>query len=171
MRPDFEWLLPPNSPELFESLCRDLWEDIWGLGSNAQKNGRSGQAQAGVDVYGRNDGRWIGVQCKQKDGLLRAEVTVGELEDEIRKALTFEPGLSEFILATSGPADARVQQKAREITDAHAAQGFFKVEIWDWSRIWAEIQKRESLLERIVPVYPIVAKRAGSPAASSGRPQ
>ena len=32
-----------------------------------EKNGRQGQAQHGVDVYGRrNRTHWVGVQCKQK---------------------------------------------------------------------------------------------------------
>jgi hypothetical protein len=137
----------------FESLCRDLWEDIWGPGSGAQKNGRSGQPQAGVDVYGRQSGRWIGVQSKQKDGLLRTKISVAELEQEVEKALTFKPPLSSFLLATSGPAEVRVQERAREITDDHATRGLFSVEIWPWERIWSEIYRRKDLLLRIGPEY------------------
>ena len=103
-----ETLQPPDDPVAFESLCLDLWKEVWG-DDGAQKNGRSGQPQAGVDVFGRHGGRQMGVQCKQKDGLLRSKLTVGELEAEAGKARGFEPPLDTFIVATSGPADARVQ--------------------------------------------------------------
>ncbi len=50
MSADSERLLPPNDPVAFESLCLDLFKEIWG-DSGAQKNGRSGQAQAGVESH------------------------------------------------------------------------------------------------------------------------
>src|SRR5262245_35160424 len=40
---------PPGDDVAFESLCLDLWREIWGPDSGAQKNGRRGQPQAGVD--------------------------------------------------------------------------------------------------------------------------
>src|ERR1044072_2627284 len=135
---------PPNNPDDFESLCLDLWKDIWG-DIGAAKNGRSGQPQAGVDVYGQTGGQWIGVQCKQKDGLLRSKVTITELEREVGEGLKFKPKLSRFILATTGAADARVQQRARELTDEHQAKGLFSVEVWAWPKIWHELYGREKL--------------------------
>ena len=91
MSSDSERLPPPNEPDAFESLCLDLWRDIWGEDCGAQKNGRSGQPQAGVDVFGRVQGKWAGVQCKQKDGLLRTQVTPSELETEVANARNFVP--------------------------------------------------------------------------------
>lgn len=73
---------PPNDPTAFESLCLDLWREVW-HDLSAQKNGRSGQPQAGVDVFGQHEGKWVGVQCKQKHGLVRRKVTVQELEAEV----------------------------------------------------------------------------------------
>jgi WD40 repeat protein len=143
---------PPNNPDDFESLCLDLWKDIWG-DPGAQKNARSGQPQAGVDVFGQLNGGWIGVQCKQKDGQLRTKVTVTELDREVCEALKFNPKLSAFILATSGPADAKVQERARKVTEKHRNEGLFNVEIWSWERIWHELYGRGELLRRIGPVY------------------
>ena len=94
MSADIERWEPPNDPTAFESLCLDLWRDIW-HDSNAQKNGRSGQPQAGVDVFGQHEGKWVGVQCKQKDGLLWSKVTVKELEAEVEAAKQFNPPLAE----------------------------------------------------------------------------
>src|ERR1039458_2251805 len=101
MSADVEILPPPDSPAVFESLCLDLWKGIW-EDPNAQKNGRDGQAQAGVDIFGQHLGNWVGVQCKQRSNLLWTKLTVSELEAEVLKALSFRPPLSSFILATSG---------------------------------------------------------------------
>ncbi|MEI7731001.1 MAG: hypothetical protein WCO56_15605 [Verrucomicrobiota bacterium] len=152
MSANSETFPPPNNPDDFESLCLDLWKDIWN-DPGAQKNGRSGQPQAGVDVFGQKDGRWIGVQCKQKDGLLRSKLTVKDLETEVAYAREFKPPLSAFILATTGPADVKVQQRARELTDENRAIGLFTIEVWSWEKIWHEIYGREELLRRIGPVY------------------
>src|SRR4051794_18213633 len=116
MSADSEMLLPPNNPAEFESLCLEVWREIW-HDPDAQKNGRNGQPQAGVDIQGRDRGRWSGVQCKQKDNLLWIEVTVAELEVEVEKAKIFRPALAKFILATSGPPNTRLQQRARELTE------------------------------------------------------
>jgi tetratricopeptide (TPR) repeat protein/Mrp family chromosome partitioning ATPase len=152
MSADSEQLLPPNEPTAFESLCLDLWKDIWG-DPGAQKNGRSGQPQAGVDLFGQMDGKWIGVQCKQKDGLLWSKVNIKELEREVAEALSFKPKLNVFILATSGPTDVKVQQRARELTEKHQKVGLFDVEVWSWEKIWHEIFGRGELLRKVGPIY------------------
>lgn len=152
MSADIEAWPPPNDPDAFESMCLDLWKEIW-KDPGAQKNGRSGQPQAGVDVFGKHDGQWVGVQCKQKDGLLRKKVTPKELEDEVKAARNFKPPLAAFILATTGARDEKVQERARELSDEHKSKGLFKVEVWSWSDIWHELYQREELLKRIAPNY------------------
>jgi len=152
MSVDIERWEPPNDPTAFESLCLDLWREIW-HNPSAQKNGRSGQPQAGVDVFGQHQGKWEGVQSKQKDGLLRSKVTIKELEEEVEAAKQFNPPLANFILATTGPRDAKVQERARELTEEHKQQGRFGVEVWSWEDIWDELYRREDLLARIAPDY------------------
>ncbi len=171
MSADAERWPPPNEPAAFESLCLDLWKDVWG-DPGAQKNGRSGQAQAGVDVFGVFQGQPMGVQCKQKDGLLRSSVKVKELEREVELARGFKPPLHTFILAHSGSTDARVQERARELSGELQAKGLFKVEVWSWAEIWHEIHGREDLLKRILPIYwpRTTAVGAGSAAKSSSGP-
>jgi hypothetical protein len=44
-------IAPPKSWETFEDLCLALFKAVW-RDPNAQKHGRRGQAQAGVDVFG-----------------------------------------------------------------------------------------------------------------------
>ncbi len=132
--PGQPWPSPPSEPDAFESLCLDLWREIW-ADPGALKNGRSGQAQAGVDVFGVHEGRQMGVQCKQKDGLVRTKVTVAELEREVELARGFRPPLATFVLATTVAAGARVQQRAREISEEHRSRSLFKVEVWSWADI------------------------------------
>jgi hypothetical protein len=81
-------LPPPVSPSEFELLCLDLWREIW-QDHNAQSNARDGQPQANVDIFGRQDGNWVGVQCKKKDGLLHAKLSVQELKREVAGARLF----------------------------------------------------------------------------------
>lgn len=152
MSSETETLLPPNKPEAFESLCLDLWKVIWN-DPGAQKNGRKGQSQAGVDVFGQEMGRWAGVQCKQKDGLLWRHLTPKELEDEAASAQSFQPPLTSFVVATSGPASVEVQEEARLITVHNQARGIFTVEVWSWEKIWHELYGRRELLKQLLPIY------------------
>jgi len=142
---------PPTDPTTFESLCADLWGSVWGQA--AHKNGRMGQPQAGVDIFGKSGDRWIGIQCKQKDQLLRTKLTPPELAEEVAAARNFVPPLSRFIIATTGPSDVHVQEAARSLTEKHVKQGLFTVEVWSWVEIWAELNRRPGLLQTIGPVY------------------
>ena len=140
----------PIDATIFESLCLDLWKDIWGPGSDAQKNGRSGQKQAGVDVYGKDGPEsWVGVQCKQRNEGLRSRLSADELEAEAKAAQSFQPRLSRFIVATTGAPDVAVQERARILSD----RGPFPVSVWFWPDILRELSDRPALLRRIAWKY------------------
>jgi formylglycine-generating enzyme required for sulfatase activity len=143
---------PPNDATAFESLCLDLWKDIW-QDSGAQKHGRRGQKQDGVDIFGHEKDALVGVQCKQKDGRLWARVTKAELEAEVEAARRFKPKLARFILATTAPRDAALQRKANELTEQHRQQKLFSVEVWAWEDIWHELYRRYDLLGHIAHNY------------------
>ena len=74
--------IPANCQD-FEDLCYVLWKVIWS-DPHAQKNGRQGDAQNGVDVYGRPIGKlnFEGVQCKGKNSYLEKQVTLSEVKSE-----------------------------------------------------------------------------------------
>lgn len=63
----------------FESLCKKLWGEIWHCPS-IKKNGRQGQSQNGVDIYGIPAGEtdYFGIQCKGKDDYTKAQLTETE---------------------------------------------------------------------------------------------
>ncbi|MEK6858061.1 MAG: hypothetical protein AABX39_05735, partial [Nanoarchaeota archaeon] len=126
------------------------WKD-----PNTQENGRQGQPQHGVDVYGRPDQGedWAGVQCKGKDNYSDKSLTQKKVEDEIKKALTFKPKLSQFIVATTGVRDEKIQELARIITDEHCRKGLFSVSIWFWDDIKKRLADFPDVLEKHYPGF------------------
>lgn len=132
----------PADWQAFERLARDLFSAEW-ADPRAQLNGRAGQAQSGVDVFGHNavTGKLEGVQCKGKDGRFGHAVTIDELRDEVKKVATFVPPLSHFYLITSGVTDVKVQQEARVISAQNLQSGTFGVEVYSWDQLLAMLQK------------------------------
>ncbi len=143
---------PPEHWQEFEKLCADLWGRIWN-DPNTQMHGRSGQAQHGVDVYGRKggDGDWAGVQCKGIDGRYGAAVTKTELKAEVEKAKKFKPPIKEFILATTAKNDATIQRVARKITQEHEKEGLFSVVVFGWSEIHRRLANYRDLIDKYYP--------------------
>jgi hypothetical protein len=131
-------LPPPTDWQQFERLCRDLWASIW-EDPNTQMNGRGGQEQAGVDIYGQPGvgGGYSAVQCKRKGNVLdNAEISERELRVEVAKAKTFTPPLTgDFILAFTGNRDAKILAVARAIAAEHHAAGLFNVVVYSWEDI------------------------------------
>jgi tetratricopeptide (TPR) repeat protein len=140
---------PPKSWDTLEAMLRDLlraeWQDF-----HAQRYGRRGQSQQGVDVFGRPIATpgWAGVQCKNKDLRLRARLTVKELRQEVHKAKSFVPPLTQFIIATTAPRDARIQEEARRITDRHQKSGLFSVHVYAWDDVQDLMTRHEPVARR-----------------------
>lgn len=112
----------PRDWQVFEDICRDLfaaeWED-----PETQKHGRPGQEQHGVDVFGRRDGRWQGVQCKRKSTFPEARLTEKEVGAEVAAARDFSQPLETLVIATTAPPDARIQALAARLTEEHGGDG------------------------------------------------
>ena len=144
---------PPAFWEEFEDMCCDLWRLLW-KDPNAQKNGRQGQPQSGVDVFGRPDegSEWAGVQCKGKNNYEEKTITEKELRDEINKAKKFTPPITkEYVMATTGLRDANIQQVAREITQQHQKEGLFPVHVWFWEDIRHKLAEYDGLVKKYYP--------------------
>ena len=142
-------LPPPSNWQDFEKLCCDLWSRIW-EDPNTCGNGRQGQSQNGVDVFGRpqKGDKLAGVQCKGKDSYTNKALTQDKVEAEVEKAKGFQPKLSEYIIATSGPRDAKIQEVARKISEKHKSQGLFSVSISSWEDIVLKLHDYPELLNK-----------------------
>jgi hypothetical protein len=117
---------PPTDHQEFERLVADVAGPVLGT-PLVSLNGRTGQAQAGVDVsVTGTDGTHIGVQCK----LTTAGLPVATVREEVAKARDYRPLLSRFIIATTARSDAPLQQAVRELPAEK-----FSVELWSWDDI------------------------------------
>jgi len=121
----------------FESLCKILWGEIWGISDKIKKNGRLGQPQAGVDVYGVPKGKikYSAIQCKGKDDYSDAVITKKEIDTEIKNAKLFKPELETFIFATTANKDSVIEQYVREKDMESRADGGFEILIYCWEDI------------------------------------
>src|SRR5271165_3410379 len=142
--------LPPlTSWDDFEEMLCDLFSAEWN-DPHTQRHGRKGQKQYGVDIYGQpgRKGEWTAVQAKEKDRLVASFLTEKELEDEVRKAKEFDPPLTDFIIATTGPRDQNIQRKARLLTQAHQKVGLFRVHVYSWEKIEKLLQTHQHILRQ-----------------------
>jgi hypothetical protein len=148
-------IAPPASWTKFEDLSRSLFAAIW-RDKLAQKNGRAGQAQSGVDVYGRpadrND-RTYGVQCKGKMQSYGAKATRKEVLAELALAETFEPALGHWTFATTAPNDARLQAFVRDLSQRRVSEGRFPIDIVGWETILALLAEHPDVIEQHYPEH------------------
>lgn len=129
-------LRKPENWQDFESLCKKLWGEIWEC-SEIKKNGRSGQKQHGVDVYGipKEENQYYGIQCKGKDDYTNASLTEKEINSEIEKAKCFKPDLKKFYFATSANKDSSIEEYIRQKDIEHRESNLFEVHLFCWEDI------------------------------------
>lgn len=137
-------IFPPKDGKEFEELCLAIWKRILG-DPCAQLNGRRGQGQQGVDVFGRRCGsfNWVGVQCKvRSNGIL----TESDVQDDAKAAMSFNPRLSELIFATTAPRDKKIQEYARVLTQQNMSEGQgMVVTIYSWDDIQSFLCEESNL--------------------------
>ena len=148
-------IVPPREWAQFEDLCLALFKQVWN-DPLAQKNGRRGQPQYGVDVYGSPAGNrsvYWGVQCKGKDAAYGHRLTLAELTSEIEKAEKFSPKLERWILATTAPSDANLQKAAREISVKRYNRGLYCVDVLGWEEVLALLADAPSVISNFYPEH------------------
>ncbi|WNG56520.1 hypothetical protein F0U59_18475 [Archangium gephyra] len=117
---------PPTDDAAFERLVEELAAPAL-KGISSSLYGRKGQGQQGVDVVVElGDGSFVGIQCKSTIHNLSIAVVTAEID----KAKKFSPKLSRFIVATTTPRDAVLQQEVRKLRSPG-----FSVEVWSWNDI------------------------------------
>lgn len=140
----------PKNWEDFEDLCHRLWRSMWG-DPNACKNGRPGQAQHGVDVWGKPyyANKYNAVQCKLKNQSIGNALTIETVREEAGNAEYYaeEHGLGDLVVATTSNADSILQQKCRELDQSKSFS--FPISIWNWDMIEDELNYRPEVYEEI----------------------
>ncbi|WP_302761340.1 hypothetical protein [Phocaeicola coprocola] len=134
----------------FQDLCFRLWKEMWG-DPYAHLNGRNGQSQNGVDIWGKSmfEHGYSGVQCKGKNGNYQSKLTTVEIDNECKKAVTFRPNIKSFVMATTSPRDVDIQKYCRNLNEQKLYP--FSVDAWAWDDIEDEVQCRPTIMERFYP--------------------
>jgi tetratricopeptide (TPR) repeat protein len=144
----------PADEQAFERASIVLWRGLLG-DPNVQRNGRRGQRQNGVDLFGVRNGdpaHHVGIQCKLKsDGHV---LTADEVRDEVRKALTFRPELREYFIITTAPDDVALQELARELAVEQKAKGrSILIYVWGWNTLEERISENAAARKQFDPDY------------------
>lgn len=140
---------PPKSWDEFEDITLAAAKLRWNS-TDFQRNGRSGQKQDGVDVFGHDDDdRHIGVQCKNTvDG-----ITLAIVEKEIALAESFEPPLDRLYVATTAKRDAPLQKDVRKLSAERKKASSFRVDILFWDDICQDLAKNDDIFFAHYPQF------------------
>lgn len=155
MSPRKREISPPTSWTDFEDLCHHLFKAVW-RDPLAQKVGRPGQTQHGVDIFGSPQGHYEvyhGVQCKFKNRSSGGSLTVDELHSELAKADEFTPPLQHWICATTSPNDAALQREARVLSNDRARRAKFTVSVLFWEEIAILLCQHKDVLKAHYPEH------------------
>lgn len=135
-----QFFQPPLYWQQVEELCVGLLSEVYDV-PNAQQVGRPGQAQSGVDVFGRSARHGtIGIQCKRLAELDEnnnpypgGPISFAFLRKEAKAALSFQPDLKLWILATTVRRDTRVQGWVEDLNNEWEHSGRDRIAIvWTW---------------------------------------
>jgi hypothetical protein len=148
--PSTSYLPIPKSWEEFEDITWEIYKRKW-HDNHAQKHGRKGQAQNGIDIYGRQNSsgnKYIGVQCKRYED--NNKLTKKIIKEEILKAEGFSYPLSEYIIATTASRDAKLQDLVRSLNEERGLENKFPVYIVFWEDICNDLAdtNNRDLLEK-----------------------
>jgi hypothetical protein len=142
-------VLPPKSWDEFEDIMLSAAKLRW-ESSDFYRNGRLGQKQEGVDIWGHDDeGRHIGVQCKNTvDGL-----SLDVIRAEIENARAFVPKLDRLYIATTAKRDAPLQKAVREISNQRHRDGKFRINILFWDDVYQDLAKDDDVFFKHYPQF------------------
>lgn len=127
----------------FEDVALEAMRILWS-DPTAQRNGRRGQHQHGVDLIGqppRLNGGYVGAQCKNTDTL-----SLAKLIKEVESAEAFTPGLEEYYFVVAAHRDAVFQKKVREHFNSKPAP--FRVVVFFWEDLLSELTKKPEVIDK-----------------------
>lgn len=143
-----QYFQPPLYWQQFEDLTSGVFKFVYNDPKPTQF-GRPGQAQNGVDVYGRDgNGKLVGIQCKRMDEFDEnnkprpgGKILRKHLDNEIAGAKKFSPSLNLWVLATTAKRDAKIQRYANELDEQSRAKGSFGVQLWFWDDFVTDLNR------------------------------
>lgn len=146
---DFPVTLPtPRNEQDLETMSKRLLKEHWG-DTKVLPNGRRGQGQHGVDLFGSTlpDGRVKTAQCKLKNS--RDKLTLAEIKDELKKTESFQPKIAEYIVITTSSRDAILQEEVRLLNVELSEERGFMVTVWGWEDVVEQLDEYPALRSKI----------------------
>ncbi len=136
----------PKNWEEFEVIVADVLSKLLD-DPFLSRNGRNGQKQNGIDIVGKNQRKeYVGAQCRN------TKVSIQDVEQEMKKAESFKPALSEFIFLTTSNHDAKLQEAVRLLDETHAKRGF-SIRLQFWEDICNILAGHSDLMEKHFPQF------------------
>ncbi|HEO1839549.1 TPA: restriction endonuclease [Acinetobacter baumannii] len=126
---------PPVDGRIFETMCCQLWALEWNY-HLSQLNGRPGQKQNGVDIWGYlngNKNELCAIQCKVRNN----SITKNEIKEEVAKAEKFDSALKFYTIATTAKVDVEIQNYVRELSKKYN----FIINVLGWEQITLLLDK------------------------------
>ncbi|TVX97336.1 hypothetical protein [Cohnella terricola] len=139
----------------FESLIHDLYAVYL---ERIQKNGRSGQSQNGVDIYGYDSKQeLVGIQCKVKS---KADISernfrrslISEIKSEAERASNFNKNLKKFLFTTTAPRDSSIQNEIIDLDKEVYTLYGFNIQVLFWDDI-CDMLTRQKHKETFIKYY------------------
>ncbi|WP_429117432.1 hypothetical protein [Aeromonas veronii] len=145
---------PPKTWKDLEYLCCDLWK-IELHSFNMQLNGREGSEQYGVDCFGQSgsSSAWIGIQCKEKQIYPEKTLKIDAIRTEIKKAKTFKPALTHYIIVTTARRAPKLQEIVRIESEKLSQDGFFSLQVCFWDDIEELLNKHQDVAKAYYKEY------------------
>lgn len=141
-----------ESPEEFESLCKDVLIKEYNNKIRFEQYGRRGQDQNGIDIYGEISSEYIVVQCKNYFGIKAAKTLIKKIDKDLNmsKELPFYNKIKKFVIMTSMDRDTGIQN----YIESKKQEADFKLEVWFWQdmqKIICQAENRD-LLQQYYPL-------------------
>jgi hypothetical protein len=137
----------PKDWQEFERITLDAIKLKWSS-PNLQRNGRPGQNQNGVDIWGVDYlGRPVGIQCKNTV----LTIKIKTINEEIKKSAGFEGMLTALYIATTAEPDQKLQKAVRVLSEARSMRGEFAVGILYWEDIFSGLVLDRTILTNHYP--------------------
>lgn len=146
----------PKNWQDFEAIALDALRLRW-RSPDLSANGRTGQDQKGVDIFGPDDiGRRIGVQCKRYAKPLKIDLVIAEVENSD----AFEPPLNTIYIATTQDRDAKLQMEVRLYSDKRVSEGKSAVGLLFWDDIVGSLGTNPSTFKSHFPNFTLAEAHA-----------
>jgi len=139
---------------MFEKFALDLW-GAQHPDSKSTLYGRNGQGQNGVDVVVRTGDRLICLQCKAVGTLDQKTI-----EAEVERAKNFTPDISDLVVVTTAPHDAKLVSCAETLTRQHKQSNLFSVSYHGWDDLLRILEDYQWVARKHFPEFYCTAQRA-----------